>query len=183
MSPHLEKSFRRLEASKEKVIADLKQCSDELLNQKPGPEAWSAAEVVHHLITTEEASLRYLNKKIQGINALKSTGIRHSLRIIFMKLIYSLPLKYKAPAVTHPATSHLSFSELESNWASVRQSTLALLSPLNDKELRLELWRHPVGGRMNILQMLDFFDDHIERHRLQIERTLKQVKGTASNSK
>lgn len=183
MSPDLENNFRRLEAGTEKMLAALKKYPDELLNRKPGPDAWSVAEVVHHLIATEAATLRYLKKKILGLSDLKKTGIRNSLRILFMKFFYSLPFKYKAPEVTHPAAKHHSFSELEANWAEVRKSTRELLSPLSDDELRLELWRHPVGGRMNILQMLDFFDAHIERHQQQIERTLKQVETAPSESK
>lgn len=176
MNRKLHERFERLESKRAALINSLKNYSDETLSRQPEPGAWSVSEILHHLLTTEEASLRYLNKKIQGLSSSPSTGISNSVRIFVMRIVYSLPFRYKAPDVTLPANTNASIREIDERWGKVRVETINLLGKLSEEDLNRELWRHPIGGRMNIFQMIDFFEQHISRHEKQIGRTLEQTK-------
>ena len=46
---------------------------------------------------------------------------------------------------------------------------------LADNVIVSEIWRHQIFGKMNISQMIDFFETHFDRHQKQIEKTLNTV--------
>ena len=81
MNAQLEKEFTQLETERKNLFSELKNYSDDVINKKPRPEAWSVAEVIIHLITAEEMSLKYLSKKIQDTSKAqdrKSTRLNSS---------------------------------------------------------------------------------------------------------
>ena len=47
--------------------------------------------------------------------------------------------------------------------------------PSSEADLKKEIWKHAVAGKMNISQMLAFFNMHFNRHRKQVYRTLAEL--------
>lgn len=74
-----------------------------------------------------------------------------------------------------PEEKFKSLKEVESEWAQIRSDLFQLIGNLSNAELKKELWKHAIAGKMDIYEMLDFFHIHFERHRNQIERTLRAV--------
>lgn len=175
MKSEFNKRYQRLEEKRKKLFEELKNYSDEVINKKPAPNAWSVAEVLAHLMTGEEATLFYLQKKTLDTSKTANAGLKGMWKYFVLKTAFDLPLKFKAPAVTTPKQVFVSLKDIDDKWTAVRKDTLAIINKLNNNDIKKELWKHPVSGKMNLFHMVDFFNIHFERHQQQIERTLKSV--------
>lgn len=176
MNAQLEKKFLQLEEERKNLFGELKNYSDDVINKKPSPEKWSVAEVIAHLITAEEMSLKYLSKKIQDTSKEKGEGLKHKCRWLLVQIVFTFNIKFKAPEIVEPKMGYQSLTTLETKWIDVRNQTLQVLQKLSDEEVNKTLWKHAIAGKMNLHHMLQFFGVHYNRHKKQIERTLKAVK-------
>lgn len=176
MNCQLEKEFLKLEDEREKFFNELKNYDDDLLNKQPAPSKWSVAEVIAHLITAEEMSLKYLSKKIQDTSKEKPETLKSKYRWLLVQIVFTFNIKFKAPEIVEPKMGYQSLATLEAKWSDVRNQTLQVLQKLSDEEVNKTLWKHAIAGKMNLQHMVQFFGMHYNRHKKQIERTLKAVK-------
>jgi hypothetical protein len=95
------------------------------------------------------------------------------LKMIVLILSQRLPFKFKAPKVvvenTKPSTS---LQELEKEWAAVRNELKTMLEKFGDDQLKRKIYKHVIAGKLNILQTLLFFREHVIHHQQQIKRLL-----------
>lgn len=176
MHTQLEKQFNRLETDRKNLFSDLKQYSDEVLNKKPKPEAWSVAEVIAHVMTAEGYSLKYLQKKVQNTSESGNEGLKHKWRWLLVQAVFTFDIKFKAPEIVEPKIGFVTLADLENNWSNTRSETAKILNNLSDAEVNKTLWKHAVAGKMNLHHMVQFFGVHYNRHKIQIDRTLAAVK-------
>jgi uncharacterized damage-inducible protein DinB len=95
MNAQLQKQFLQLEEERKNLFNELKNYSDELINKKPSPEKWSVAEVIAHLITAEEMSLKYLSKKIQDTSKEKPETLESKFRWLLVQIVFAFNIKFK----------------------------------------------------------------------------------------
>lgn len=176
MNTQIEKQFKQLEQERRNLFNELKNYSDEVINKKPSSDKWSVAEVIAHLITAEEMSLKYLSKKIQDTSKEKPEGFKHKYRWILVQIVFNFNIKFKAPEIVEPKMGYQSLANLETKWSDIRNQTLQLLQKLSDDEVNKTLWKHAIAGKLNLHHMVQFFGVHYNRHKKQIERTLTSVK-------
>ena len=146
-----------------------------LLFKSPSPGAWSPVQVLQHLILTESSSLKYLQKKI-------SSGLQHippatwltAARVLAFRLYIALPLKTKAPRAM--GEEHFpevdTFSEVAQAYRKTRHELRSFLESLPEEAFALEIFRHPVAGKLTLGGLVTFFVLHFERHERQIRRQL-----------
>ncbi|MBK7650092.1 MAG: DinB family protein [Flammeovirgaceae bacterium] len=79
MNSRLEELFDDLEVQREELLQGLKQISAEVLQKHPAGK-WSIAQILAHLIASEQLSVAYLNKKVLGIETTQNTGLLKKLR-------------------------------------------------------------------------------------------------------
>ena len=176
MNTQLEKQFLQLEEDRKNLFNELKNYSDEVINKKPAPEKWSVAEVIAHLITAEEMSLKYLSKKIQDTSKESDEGLKNKYRWLLVQIVFTFNIKFKAPEIVEPKMGYQSLGALETKWSDVRNQTLQTLQKLSEEEVNKTLWKHALAGKMNLHHMVQFFGVHYNRHKKQIERTIVAVK-------
>ncbi|MCX6198785.1 MAG: DinB family protein [Bacteroidetes bacterium] len=176
MNAQLEKQFLQLEEERKTLFSDLKNYTDDIINKKPSSEKWSVAEVIVHLITAEEMSLKYLSKKIQDTSKESEESFKNKYRWLLVKLVFAFNIKFKAPEIVEPKMGYQSLADLETKWSNVRNQTLSVLQKLSDEETNKTLWKHALAGKMNLHHMVQFFGVHYNRHKKQIERTVVAVK-------
>lgn len=164
-----------LETSRKKLTDDLKKSDPVLLQHKPAPDKWSVTEVLNHLQFSEQASVAYAAKKILGGKSLKKTGIAATLRAEALSLLLRSGYKWKAPAVLAAAAENLPFEEVTQRWDATRQRMKSFLENLPDELISREVYKHPRAGRLNALQMMQFFQDHFNHHLAQINRLKKAI--------
>ena len=82
-----------------------------------------------------------------------------------------LPLKTAPSMDPQPGISR---RQLLESLRRVRQHTLRVLEPAENRDLSHLYWQHPLMGTRNIYQILELLADHDRRHRLQIRTTVSR---------
>jgi hypothetical protein len=62
----------------------------------------------------------------------------------------------------------LSLQYIKKKVKYLRHELREFLLQISESHIRKNLYRHPIAGRLNLCQMLIFFDDHLKRHKKQI---------------
>lgn len=178
MRKSIENQLDTLDAELKLLLRDLKKFSDEDLNWNPKEGKWSVLQVMLHLMTSENLSIKYVQKKLSFNPELKSAGVFDSGRKAVVSFYMKLPFKVKAPAVVaeDKFPDEAAFWELVKQWKSQREELRSYLGSLPDDVFNKSLYKHPVAGRMSLGAMLSFFIDHFRRHRKQIDKVLKNFK-------
>ncbi|HIF14353.1 MAG TPA: DinB family protein [Bacteroidetes bacterium] len=166
--------FKQLEEQRTLLLKELEKKENVLLKQRPQGGGWNILEVLGHLLQTEKLALSYVNKKMNVISDIPYSGTKAIINKFKLTLIFSMPFRYKAPQIAMPEKS-TSLEEFEKEWSDVRKELLCLLDKTG-KESRKLLYRHPFAGRMNLLQMMQFFSSHIKHHIKQVDRIQKGIK-------
>ena len=155
------------------LLSEIKSVSQEKLNVH-GPGKWSIVQVLAHIITAEQLSINYLNKKFQGIGEAADTGLLEELKMLALYVSQRLPFKFKAPKVVLENTPILeSIEQIETAWSKTRMELKDLLNQFDDSHLSRKVYKHPAAGKLNIQQALKFFGEHIIHHQPQIKKLLK----------
>lgn len=164
-------------ASVEELIRLLEQYPDEILNLTPANGGWSAIQVAHHLILSEEMSLRYVLKKMSFESKYPLTGFKEKGRSFLLWLFLILPFKFKAPpkiggdpeALPRFSTPQETFGR----WRAIRSQWTDFVQNMPEDIARRTVYKHPRSGKIGWLHMVLFFQTHLSRHRKQIIKTLK----------
>jgi len=175
MNVALQKQFDEIEKSRKNLFEDLSSYDDDIINKKPKPGAWSIAQVVEHLIKAEENSLIYLRKKTQDTSKVPVAGVGSRWRYFITAAVFMTNIKYKSPELIAPTDNYFTIGQLDKHWAQVRKEIYDLLNSLPEADLKKQIWKHAVSGKMNVSQMLAFFNIHFNRHRKQVYRTLAEL--------
>ena len=144
----------------------------ELWAQQPGPEQWSAAQVVGHLVVVERAI----------IGKADSVAQRTPLRIPRLKrmhlplwLVQARVIRRKSPLPLDDgliAEKETMLGELR----GARERTFAFLSETQGRNLDTYYWRHPFLGMLNTYEWMEMIAAHQLRHAKQV----REIHGTVS---
>ncbi len=158
-----------------KLLKTLKVYNEDQLNRKPNENAWSVIQVMHHLMMSEDGSLKYVKKKLSFNPELKNAGVKSAARELFLNTYLNSPLKWKAPEAISGDNlpTHDTFWKTAQKWKNQRIELREYLETIPDELLKKEIYKHPFVGRISITGMLRFFDRHFYRHNKQINRIIK----------
>ena len=135
---------------------------------------WSIAQILTHLLTSERLSVVYMKKKALGIESLSDSGIMQYVLSTLLKISQRIPFRYKAPkAIIDNTPETLTLSELISSWEKSRENLKTFLETIDDKHIKRVIFKHPVGGRLDARQAMEFMYEHINHHLPQIKSLLK----------
>jgi len=175
MNLKLQRILDRLEAERKDLLDELSALPDQRFNTNPSPGKWSISQILTHLITSEKLTLLYMRKKSMGINELDNSGWIESLKMILLKVSQRLPfLTYKAPPIVVEHTPEaLSYAEAVEQWSKVRALLKKFLGAIEERNVRKKIYKHPVAGRLDVSQALEFCGEHIRHHLPQIKKLMK----------
>jgi uncharacterized damage-inducible protein DinB len=166
-------AFNKLEKQLEDLLQTVKTLSSEQQNFKPNSNSWSILQVFRHLMQSEGQIIKYLQKKILGTATARKASVSALLRSILLNAAMRLPIKYKVPdAILVDFEENYDFEELSSDWKLLRKEIRDFLTNIDEETSTKEIFRHPVVGRMSLLQGLTFMQEHIKRHTKQVERIM-----------
>lgn len=173
MNHQLLNHFGKCETDRVKLILELSGYPETRLAHKPTSERWSVNQILIHLLTSEQMTLAYLKKKSLGVDQVRDSGPIESLKILLLILSQRLPMKFKAPGVlvAHtPATVPLAI--LAPQWETLRREMQDFLETIRDEHLNRLIYKHPVAGRLDVIQCLSFMREHFRHHLSQIKLLL-----------
>ena len=150
-----------------------------LWNTPPRSGAWSAAEVIAHVMTIERgvvgAAERILQKQPKHFPLMK----RFRLPFVLAELRL---VRMKTPIPVDPQL----LREKEAMLAELREvrgHTLALMEKTRDRDLSAYRWRHPFLGSLNAYEWFSFLGSHQIRHEKQMREIAASLPKAIQNSK
>jgi uncharacterized damage-inducible protein DinB len=175
MNSEIAPIFKQYEKSKLDLFADLDKLDSSLMNKKVNEKTWSVVQVMNHLIEAEMNTIKYVNKKLSGNTTLPKSGLGSLARYLILRIAFVIPFaKYKAPPVLSVPSNDDTYEVAKNNWLNVLDEMKNLIEKLDERQLKSEIFKHPVVGKMNMIQSLKFIQTHFNRHEIQINQILKQ---------
>jgi len=176
MNPSLQQEFDLLEKKKHQLLAELDQVDETKLQLAPNPEAWSILQIISHLEKIDAGTHAYIEKKLSHNPVLKKSNLLTHIKSFALHLALKIPsVKYKAPKKLIAKPTEESYSELKTKWTETRVKLEEMFEPMSEELIHAEFFKNINVGRIKILQQMSFLNLHFDRHRKQIDRTLKEV--------
>ena len=170
MKNRIHSKFSDIQTQKERLLKSVSSFTNQELNRKPNEDSWSICEVFSHLIFSEDRSVIYINKKIQGAANNNKAGFSQQIKTNLLKFILALPFKYKAPKVVSTFPVFNSLEDIQKEWNNKRIVIEQIINETSEEVLHQQIFKHPSIGKISMLQFLEFLESHIEHHAKQIER-------------
>lgn len=167
------KKYAKLQALKTAFVSRLSGVPEDRLQLQPGPGRWSAAQIMDHIASAEAGSLEYIRKKTRDPEAVPAAGFMCAVRTLALVVTLATPLKFKAPRVVADVPDNPPVDGGLARWEAVRVDLKGMIETLPEELMARALFRHPVAGRMNMSQTLDFMIAHLKHHTKQLDHTLR----------
>ncbi len=172
MNSRLQSLFDSIETQRRLLLSSLKELPSEKLNYHL-PSKWFINQIIAHLISAEQLSVRYISKKMLGIDQTTDTGVYEELKMILLQISQRVPLKYKAPKkVVENTLNESDIHRLIEQWNLVRNDFRTILEKIEDHQINRGIYRHVRVGMINIQHAVKFFGEHVTHHVPQIKRLL-----------
>lgn len=146
--PSLDPILEKLANAQHRLLCAADAIPADYWGTRPREDAWSAAEVIAHVITIERtvvaAVVRILKKEPKHTPLLK----RFRLPIVFAERRF---VRLKTPIPVDPqllGEKELMLAQLQ----EVRVQTLAVMEKNRSRDLRVYRWQHPFLGSLNAYQ-------------------------------
>jgi hypothetical protein len=167
--------IEEIDKTRERLYLRVEGLTEEQANARPGPNVWTAREIVEHLALIEDRLLRMMTMMLTKA---ESAGARFADAPVEIKP-FSLGKfiesargeKYIAPEAVRPSGS----ASLADSLAKMRRSRddLRALRPrIEATDLSTVTYPHPAFGPLNFYQWLAFIGIHEERHLRQAKSVL-----------
>jgi hypothetical protein len=160
----LEKAQKYLSETRKGIQDAVKGLTEAQWKFKPGPDRWSAAEIVEHLALIEDVVLGVLGKLPQA-PAPAADWEAKRVDAMLLEKVPDRSTKYEAPPQARPAARWTPDEALEHFLAS-RAKTAEVLQTMQG--LRAHVIPHPVFGPMDGYQWVLAVAAHSARHSQQI---------------
>ena len=167
--------FGVIDETRERFYRRVEGLSDEQAGARPGPDAWSVAEIAEHLASTERGLLRMMKSMLAQVEAAggAAAGAASVMEPFSLDKYVERASgeKYVAPEMTRPKGEAPLADSLERLRRS-REELRALRPRLEAADLNRVSYPHPAFGPLNIYQWLAFIGVHEARHLRQTEAAL-----------
>ncbi|MBL7979387.1 MAG: DinB family protein [Bacteroidetes Order II. Incertae sedis bacterium] len=140
---------------------------------KPSPDVWSPIEVVYHLYLSERMSQVLVQRFLSSGKKASQASLKSTIGMWKLRIGNLLPVQINAPGPVAKIPPNLQWDHVREEWFVQRRDLQTWLGGLPDEVVTSTCFRHPIAGDISLVQMLDFFLIHLNRHELQIRKRLK----------
>ena len=85
-----------------------------------------------------------------------------------------MPVRWRAPQIIADIPE-VGWKDALARWDRIRHDWRSTLEQLPSELATHDLFKHPVAGKLTLLQGIRFMATHVQHHRKQILRTIRQV--------
>lgn len=176
MNSELSNAFEALTQARIDFIKLLEDVPRELRSKHPA-EGWNMLQVMEHAISSEVGTLEYMKKKTQApADDIPVAGEESAVGSEQLKRALQSEIKWKMPGVLPDPTGAQSFENMMAYWDGLREKYRAFFEDLNPEYYDRTIFKHPISGRLNLFQTIEFLIDHLVHHGYQLERIKKSLK-------
>jgi hypothetical protein len=162
--PVLEPILEKLARAQHGLLRAADAVPGELWKTTPKPDAWSAAELVAHLIIVERAVIRAADRILQKVPKRIPLFKRFHLPLMAAELRL---MRLKSPLPMDPALMREKEGML-AELREVRERTLAFIDETRGRDLSAYRWRHPFLGSLSTYEWFSLIALHEIRHEKQL---------------
>ena len=185
MHPRLEEVLNYLDSERTALRAAVDLVPTELRDQRPGPDRWSVALVLQHLVIIEKRIAMGVTKWVGDARATglgPETETSSVLNSLDLALIGDRSRARTAPVDVAPNGD----LDAASAWTALEKTRAALrggAQPGDGLALGEVIQPHPVLGPINIYQWLLFVGAHEARHTAQVREIAAELNSAANTAK
>jgi uncharacterized damage-inducible protein DinB len=159
--------LEKIQRRRRELMAEADSLSAEQLTFRPAPNAWSALDVVEHLVKVEEA-IAYHAKPRSPRGRLETAQTKAKLGIL--RLLFAVGCRVRVPIQAILPLGGVTLTDLARRWEAAQALLGERLEQFGDEELSHPMMRHPIIGRLTPPESLRFIYWHEGHHRRQIGR-------------
>jgi hypothetical protein len=146
------------------LIKEITSLSDAQFNSKPDMNKWSIAQVCHHLVLVEKASIKAIAWGLKEIDSTQKE--RKKVHLILM----DRTKKLNAPKIVEPDVEPFEAQHIIDLLNDSRKKLLTFLSTIEDTSILAEKSvKHPAFGELPLDQWIEQIYLHEQRHIEQIK--------------
>ncbi|WHY85822.1 DinB family protein [Neobacillus novalis] len=146
------------------LVKEITLLSDAQFNSKPDRNKWSIAQVCHHLVLVEEATIKAIAWGLKEID--RSQKERKNVQLI----ILDRTKKIKAPKMVGPDVEPFEVHQIIDLLNDSRKKLMTFLSTIEDQSILAEKSvKHPALGELPLDQWIEQIYLHEQRHIEQIK--------------
>lgn len=154
----------KLYETRNNLVKEITLLSDAQFNGKPDKNKWSIAQVCHHLVLVEEASIKAIAWGLKEVDHTQKD--RKNVHLI----ILDRKKKIKAPKIVEPDVKPFEVQQIIDLLNDSRKKLLTFLSTIEDKSILAEKSvQHPALGELPLDQWIEQIYLHEQRHIEQIK--------------
>ncbi len=176
MNTELNNRWTLLSKAKQTLLDELNSWPENRMQETPA-QGWSASQVLEHILTSETGTLGYMKKKSSsGWETLELTGEEHKERSNALNSRLASSLKIQAPSVLPEPTNQYTLIQLSSTWNKLRDEMESFIVSVDPTHYDKLVFRQPIVGMLNLLQTLEFLENHIHHHIPQLDRIRQELR-------
>ena len=145
------------------LVKEITSLSYTQFNGRLGMNMWSIAQVFHHLVLVEQATIKAI---VWGLKKVDNTQIERKN----VQLVLDRTKKFKAPEIVEPDVEPFEVQSIIDLLNDSRKKFLTFLSTIEDKSILAEKsFKHPALGELPLDQWIEQMYLHEQRHTEQIK--------------
>jgi DinB superfamily len=145
------------------LVKEIASLSYTQFNGRLGMNIWSIAQVCHHLVLVEQATIKAI---AWGLKKVDNTQTERKN----VHLILDRTKKFKAPEIVEPDVEPFEVQSIIDLLNDSRKKLLTFLSTIEDKSILAEKsFKHPALGELPLDQWIEQIYLHEQRHAEQIK--------------
>ncbi|MGG3800872.1 DinB family protein [Metabacillus fastidiosus] len=150
--------------TRKNLVKEIDLLSNAQFNSKPDMNMWSIAQVCHHLVLVEEASIKAVAW------GLKENDRTQKERKNVHSILLDRTKKIKAPKIVEPDVKSFEVPQIIDLLSDSRKKLIDFLSTIEDKVILEEKSvKHPALGELPLDQWIEQIYLHEQRHIEQIK--------------
>ncbi|MDF2066776.1 DinB family protein [Bacillus sp. Cr_A10] len=153
----------KLYETRNNLVKEITSLSYSQFNGRLGMDMWSIAQVCHHLVLVEQATIKAIE---WGLKKVDNTQTERKN----VHLILDRTKKFKAPEIVDPDVEPFEVQSILDLLNDSRKKFLTFLNTIEDKSILAEKsFKHPALGELPLDQWIEQIYLHEQRHTEQIK--------------
>jgi len=175
MLSHLQEKYDTLEKKRQALLLEIESCTDAELCFRPGPERWSIAMVIEHMVMGERG-IRLKGAEMFGETIEADPQADELFKVVIDILDKDVPVDVPDPAIEPAGDKKL--PALIRLWERERQALATVLDAISPEDTDKAIASHPVTGPLKPSRTLELAIAHFDTHHRQILRILEDIKSS-----
>lgn len=154
---------------RKEIIQEVEYLTDQQFNETPSQEGWSPKQILEHLVKMETVIATNIAKELKKSDSPKV--MRKPITLSTSRLF-----KVEAPGYTLPNSEFKSIIEMKRELQNSRLFLLNVYESSTQNVFREKSFKHPIFGRVPLIQWFQFVGLHEKRHLKQLTKTIELLK-------